>query len=259
MAKTSKDLKFVKTVPDKAADILLKYRERVSATKGKKLLSAEEKQAHIEELTSKAVDDLKDLRAEGNLAAMRIRSAGGKSQGDTSDRQLSETRKQRAWDRIKPILDSSSDVKNVHNGTLPDTLQTIQDAVKTADADTYQALREELVPYFNSKGLDYYTGIVDVLLKPGQALARDDDAIEVEGELGTGWKRVETALSQVEHAITSSVHPVTKGAVSIDQDYDIPDWDDGSTITIEGVATETEEKDDFGRTVATKNLPSWAD
>lgn len=254
-----KDTKTLQNLPNEAAKIVRNYRRAVSATQGKKLLSADEKREHIDELTRKAQEELADRKAEGQAALKRVQAGGTKPQGSVPVQQLSETRKLRAWDRLKPLLDASSDVTGNRNG--PDTLKTIQDAVadavKTGDANTYQALQEELPSYLTAKRLDMYANIVPTLLKPGTSLAQGTGKTHtpVESEqLGGGWKRVETALSMAEHAVTDT-DPASKGSSPIDRDYEIPAYDNGEVIVIEGVTSASEERDDFGRPANTAVLP----
>lgn len=251
-------LDLIKELPKEAAEIVRDFRKAVSATNGKAMLSEREKSKHIETLRPEAQDQIAELRGDGQLAQKRIVSNAGKATKNTSaDVQLlSEAKKDKAWSRVQRTLDSS--LKNGYAG--PDSLHLIRDAVDKAvrngDADAFAALSEELPSYLNTNGLEAYADILPVLLKPGEALTRTPQARSADRNVSDGWKRVETALSQAEHAVThTDPSSARDGSVPIDLEYVIPDYEDGEIVTIEAVKPTTVETDEFGKPRQTTDLP----
>jgi hypothetical protein len=138
-----------------------------------------------------ATDELRES-AKAKLAAAMSRPAAR----DTSEALLRESRESRAWQRLKPILDRSTNPAET-------VTQLVSEALTAGDDDTVEALRIELKSYLEGRGNDELVHGVAKAFEAEMCRMRPlyAAAIGARAELERGLENLSQCFNFVETAI----------------------------------------------------------
>jgi hypothetical protein len=192
------DLETLRGMPLKLMDLLTGLRKQVlqAEVNGQGRLTQAGLQEQIDGLRNKALQAIDDLAAQCQAARDRIEAAVAEAErrqdGDVQGEILRELREQRAWARIKPLLD-----KTERTMLLPRVQDLAQRAAQDGDDVTLSALEAELPAYLEAQGQASYTpqalaAITQARLPHLPPAARQ--AIKVRQELAEGWPRLMAAF-----------------------------------------------------------------
>ncbi len=126
------------------------------------------------------------------------RELGRPAPSDTNEALLREIREQRAWDRVRPLLDQVE----------PLALDlAVREHARTAlamnDDDTLFALRAELPAYAKAKGVSETAPIILAAFDEEMAQVRPSisTALQAKRELETGMRRLQVGFTQAEYMV----------------------------------------------------------
>ncbi len=197
------DLETLHGAPLKLMDLLTGLRQQVlqAEVNGQGRLTPAGLQEQIDGIRNRALQAIDSLEAQCQAARDRIEAALAEAErrreGDVQSEILRELREQRAWARIKPLLDKAE-----RTMLLPRVQDLAQRAAQDGDDVTLSALEAELPAYLEVQGLA--SSVPQVLATVTQArlphlppAARK--AISVRQELAEGWPRLMAAFMQARH------------------------------------------------------------
>ncbi len=237
----------VQDIPQAAADVVSAFRQAVSKTNALTSASGADRKTHIEKLTRDATAKIEALQSDYD-AATRSTSKATTVVGNATEQLLDETKKGKAWDKLKAALDNN--LRNADKLETPDVLHVITDAVDkavaTKDVATLSVMRDELPDYLNSNDLDMYAKIVSRLMRPADSLVQPEASSTKTGDVR--YKRVEVTLSGTHNAINLT-DPTVMGHTAITAELDVPGYEIGTLIAIAGVPEVWKEKDAKGKPV----------
>jgi len=155
----------------------------------------------IRNRTLQAIDSLEQECQTAKASIERALAAvEQRPEGDSQTRILEELQEQRAWARIRPILDRLDGLALIERiGSLA------KQAAEAGDDATLRALEAEVPAFLEAKGLVSYTRpvletIAQVWLPHKPPAARQ--AIKVRQELEQGWPRLIAAFQQARHEVS---------------------------------------------------------
>ena len=214
-------------MPQRLADLIQQHCEqRLRITRGPQVrvgATADENatayQRVVKELTALAETTLASIvglrdesakwatAAASDIARRMVRPAPA----DSNEALLRETREQRAWARIRPLLDLIEPA--ALNGAVA---EHAQQALAAGDDDTLFALRADLPAYAQAKGVAELVPTILSALDDTWAKAKPEisQAVTERRELDKGMKRLHVGFSQAEYAVNQG----EMGTV-------IPSWD----------------------------------
>lgn len=219
------DLETVRGAPAKAADLVVAMRNEVhQAQIDNTWRLTPAGVAEIENgIRNRALQALDDLEQSCQAAKERmeraLRDAEARPEGDAQSRILAELQEQRAWGRIRPLLE------RLETSML---VQRIADlaaqAAERGDDATLRALESETPGYLDYRGVSSLaTAALDGIgraraphLTPAGRLA-----VQVRQELAVGWPRLVAAIQQARREATG------KGGRTVA----LPGWKPGETLT----------------------------
>ncbi len=153
--------------------------------------------------------------------------------GDVQENLLTETREQKAWARIKPLLDRyseidllASEIKSLVSGFILKE-DTTPGAYDGSDFDSVSSLRKELPFYikgrFSGSEADLYLEQSINALEEALASVRPEyaEAVALKKELRTGMSMIDLALTYVKHAVENN-----------EPEAIIPTWTKGDVLTL---------------------------
>jgi hypothetical protein len=191
--------------------------------------------ASKDETLKKLADIGEEAKSKEEMANRHLDRALGMRapSGDVQQNLLTETREQKAWERIKPILDRHSDVdtlaseiKSLVSGFILKEDST-PGAYDGSDFDSVSSLRKELPFYIKGRSSDAEAGLYleQSINALEEALAdiRPEyrEAVNLKKELRTGMVMINTALTYVKHAVENNELEVV-----------IPTWTKGDVLTL---------------------------
>ncbi len=230
--KIKKSLDALLKRPDQIAEIFSNYRKAIETARaservsvgagGQEIRDAENRIAvKIQNLKEAALKELAFLRQANNEAEKtvqrEVRLGLGFRLDPETDQQtlLQETREQRAWARIKPVFDQTSEenfprvVEEMASGFASD-----------GDADSIAAVAGELTLYAKARFAQSKTG--DTTL--GETKQRFENALAgnfPDGETALAFKReLETGMSNLKFGLDSAVYGIEQGEWAII----VPTW-----------------------------------
>ncbi len=155
----------------------------------------------IRNRTLQAIDSLEqECQAAKASIERALAAAEQRPEGDPQARILAELQEQRAWARIRPVLDRLDGPALIERiGSLA------KQAAEAGDDATLRALEAEVAAYLEAKGVASYTRavlntIAQVRLPHLPPAARL--AIKVRQEWELGWPRLLAAFQQARHEAT---------------------------------------------------------
>lgn len=184
----------------------------------KKLADIQEEAKSKEEMASRHLDRALGMRAPS---------------GDTQEDLLTETREQKAWERIKPILDRHSGADQLTSEIkwlVSSFIKKVDPTPGSEDDSDYvsvTSLRKELPFYIKGRffGSEAELIITESINALEEALAsiRPEyrEAVDLKKELRTGMTMVNMALTYVKYAVESNESEVI-----------IPTWKKGDILTL---------------------------
>lgn len=192
------DLETLRGAPLKLMDLLVALRRQVlqAEANGAGRLTQAGLQEQIDGLRNKALQAIDDLEAQCQAARDRIEAAVAEAErrqdSDVQQAILRELREQRAWARIRPLLDQAD-----QTALLAHVQNLAQRAGRDGDDVTLSALEAELPAYLEARGLGSYAQpAVQAITQAGlphlPPAARQ--AIKVGQELAEGWPRLMAAF-----------------------------------------------------------------
>jgi len=194
------DLDILRGAPQRLADILVRLRTDVAqANLGNAGRLTPAGQAEVEgTLRNRALQAIDQLEAQCQQAKVGIEralaNAERRAEADPQTRILEELQGQRAWSRIRPILD------RLEGNALIERIGSIaKQAAESGDAATLRALESETSAYLESRGVASYVrpvlgSITNARLPHLAPAARK--AVQVRQELEAGWPRLMAAFMQ---------------------------------------------------------------
>lgn len=210
-------LNLLREMPKRLADLIKQHSEqRLRITRGPQLrLGATtdenaaayqrvtQELAKLTETTLASIVGLRDEAAKWASAAASdiVRRMGRPTPIDSTEALLRETREQRAWARIRPLLDLIEPV--ALNGAVAE--HALQ-AIANGDDDTLFALRTEMPAYAQAKGVAELVAVILSALDDTIAKARPEisAALTERRELERGMQRLHTGFTYAEHAVNKS-------------------------------------------------------
>ncbi len=241
---------YLRSVPQLLTDIFKKHVEsdlrirnkpRVWAgAKQSDIFKAEtDKQTELNDLKIQTLQKLADVRQEAHNkqdTATRYldRELGARvPTADVQQNLLIEAREQKAWTRIKPLLDRHNDIdsltgelKTLVSGFIL-TPDASPGAYDSSDYDSISAMKKELPFYirgkFSEKEAEIYTEQSINAIEDALAEIRPEysEAVNLKKELRTGMIQLNTAINYVKYAVEQNEPEVI-----------IPVWEKGETATI---------------------------
>lgn len=218
---TIDDLRLLRGIPQRIADLLLALRRERQRIAGDRMLSPEGMAAQRQQATQRAESALQALADEASAAEQRIRqriaAVTANEPGDVQQALLREMRVSRAWQRYRALL-----------GAGADPLAVVERA--TGDAVAIQALRDELPAYLEARGsVEIIEPVVDALdrlerplLAPVVRRARD-----IAAELDAGMAQLRMALAHAGAEISGDWQAATV----------LPAWTKGATLQVAEAAS----------------------
>lgn len=227
-------LETLRGLPQRIADLLKKHgEERIRIASHQRLsnrattdetVAAQQRQTEEEAaLVTRTLESITALRAEADksnhAAQLDVNRRSGRPEpADSNEALLREMREQRAWARLKPLLDQ----------TEPAALHTavggyVIRALAEGDDDTIFALRAELPAYTEAKGVGDIAAAIVTVLDDAVAQSRPgvSDALRERRELEGGMKRLLTGFTYAEHAV-----------INRELSAMIPGWDKQSDVIV---------------------------
>lgn len=220
-------LSLLRAIPQRLAELLKKhFQERLRINKSPRLHSGattDENEAarqglatELAKLAETTLASIVGLRQEASKWATAAESDVNRRMGrpapaDTNEALLREMREQRAWARVRPLLDQ------VEPSALNDAVagHALQ-ALANGDDDTLFALRAELPAYAQAKGASELLPVILTAIDDTMGKARPEilTALTERRELARGMKRLQTIFGHAEFA-------VSQGELVAD----VPAWD----------------------------------
>lgn len=206
-----------------ALQLKIRNKERLSSSATQNdLFKAEtdkknELAASKDETLKKLADVREEAKSKEEMATRQLdRALGmGAPSSNATDNLLSETREQKAWDRIKPILDRQSDIDAMRGeikALVSGFIKKADDSLVyyDSDFDAVSALRKELPFYvkgrFSGAEADLYTTQSIEAIEEALAGIRPEykEAVDLKKELRSGMTMINTALNYVAHAVENN-------------------------------------------------------
>lgn len=213
---TIDDLRVLRGIPQRIADILLALRRERQRIAGDRMLSPEGMAAQRQQATGRAETALQALADEASAAERRIRQrVAAVLAGEALPAQealLREMQITRAWQRFKALLDTGAD-----------PLQIVERAA--GDRVAIQALKDELGAYLEARGsvdlIAAATEALDRLARPLQPpVARR--ARDILAEVDAGMAQLRQAIAHAEAEIDGTWAMATV----------LPAWERGAVLQV---------------------------
>ncbi len=191
-------------------------RVRSGATADQNVAAQQQMTRDLEALNQTTLESIVRLRTETVSLEQATetslnREMGRPAPSDTNEALLREIREQRAWDRVRPLLDQVE----------PLALDlAVREHTRTAlamnDDDTLFALRAELSAYAKAKGVSETAPIILAAFDEEMAQVRPNisTALQAKRELETGMRRLQVGFTQAEHMVNTGEFSTV-----------IPSWD----------------------------------
>lgn len=214
---TNSGLNLLRAMPQRLTDLIKQHSEqrlritrapqvRTGATADENAAAYQRVQQQLGKLaetTLAAIVGLRDESAKWAAAAASdiARRMGRPAAIDSNEALLRETREQRAWARIRPLLDLIEPV--ALNGAV---VEHALSALAANDDDALFALRAEMPAYAQAKGVAELVPAILAALDDTWAKARPEisTALTERRELEKGMKRLHIGFSQAEYAVNQS-------------------------------------------------------
>jgi hypothetical protein len=200
------DLDTLRGAPQRLADLLAQTRQEVIQAEADgtwRLTPAgmEEIVSGIRNRTLQQIDSLEQACQAAREAIERtIADAEKRADADPQTEVLNELREQRAWNRIRPILD------RLENNALVGRIgELARNAAEAGDDATLRALEAEVQAFLEAKGVASYIAPVVATIRDARLphlppAARK--AVQVRQELEAGWPRLMAAFMQARQEAT---------------------------------------------------------
>lgn len=194
------DLDLLRGAPLKVMDLLVGLHKRVlqAEVNGQGRLTPAGLQEQIDGLRNKALQTIDGLEQQCQVAKERIEQVLGEAErrqvGDVQSAILQELREQRAWARLKPILDNLEPA-----AALLRIRDLVQQASSNGDDVVLSVLESELPWYVESRGAagaapQILAAITEARLPHLPPVVRK--AISTRKELAEGWPRLAACFEQ---------------------------------------------------------------
>jgi hypothetical protein len=212
---TIDDLRALRGIPQRIADILLALRRERQRIAGDRMLSAEGMAAQRQQATQRAETALQALADEAASAERRIRQAVAAVTAKVLDPQaalLRELQVQRAWNRFRAMLEAGAD-----------PLAAVERA--SGDLVAIQALREELPAYLEARGA------TELIVAAQEVLDRLERPL-----LPPVARRARDILAEVDAGMAQLRMAFAHAGAEVAGDWDvtavIPAWERGSVLQV---------------------------